>query len=1448
MEVVGVVAAVPELLKLARRLGTAASRISSRREIGKTVSGLRAQLDLLSEVLEGIQQRDGGKAHSVLCGDRDRLTPILDETREELEGLTLLVDRVEDAKNNGPSFFKRARFVLTGCDSQLQTRSQRIDRSISLLQVYLAESAARAQHESRVFKLLKPSTSTTDFIPEKLEGTLEWVWTHDAFQRWTGAHTTLQTSGGPSTAPAGSVVSGSQDNVLTIYGVNGCGKSVMAASIADGLRKRGFTTLFFSFWSGNPHDTQSEVMFRTILWQLLGKIPQERRMRCLSRLLEIQADLKSTKVVVSEIQQLSIEHPSDIYLILDGIDESSDDWNDMRGGPLGQISKLLQSISQLRVLLAGRQASLRMALRKWPTRIELTRELVCDDMAKLIRSELSNCPNITDDKIKDHIRKELESKSAVMFLWVKLVFKELRLSFSQAEIHHTLSRLPDHLSQEYHRLFEIISKRLQGRQTNPSVGMQRAKDVLGLVIGAARPLKLHELRLLYAYSSPSGTGCYSENMITEEGIIDACGDIITTRGEFFYLGHSSLREFLVHQPGKPGKNDGSAAEYFRVDPQSCQKVMALACLRYLQDITWHVPDEDCLPKTLVSRYPLLCYATSYLTSHLLNSDMDTTEFLDHLETYIRSEQALCWLQFAVCMENDEDYQAMLPASFWDDMVQFWSSLDGFILPTSDEATSEPGPIWEGLLGHVVAHTVTDELPGPNKQHPTSYGSSGTSAASHMSTGHQQCQVVPQFEEVWGGRSLESGQLPAIVKHFVSQSKEINGQRLALILAPLKACISKSDAFLNPLDLISQALEKSLRGLSFLALIALAHSLMKTKEQLALKIGLLALDKVRGRGDLREAWAHGTVGDLESREDVRASHYKMSQEILQSRSRNPIIDLFWCSAGRCRVGCLLRMGKIAEGREVAMAVEEKLQVRAKDDTKQRSKPPPGQNTLRNRLYKTLEKHPWLVKARLHTAVNLSSHYSHDSMLHIDTERLLAPLIRDPSLRRRLGSEKVAQAMEFLGTAAHGLGKLDESATIWRELRSLLQSQGSGTISADIQDKVDNASMCLVASLLDGGKKHLAEKEIASIKSFSFLKDWTRTAAEKHVERFINLAHIMGQSSTSSKTRVTQFIRENMTHIEAVFVGDGRRQHEAWRFVASRFLSHGIFDEAESYIRRILAYTSRLGHEMDDGEEAHLLEALAFSIRCQGRQPKRQDPCDYYLAVLNRIESKRLGLTLRCWVGLGMHCAATGRRTEAMHAFQHVAFGYHSAMCGLYCIGDITQRLFQALAAIQANEVVKAICTLSLLIDAVQEGLVPYSCCDLRVAGYQDQVLLIAGHFYLASILDGCGMDPAMGDAQREGALWVIYDHFDYALDSMYVPAPGEADLCTIRWVQACVRYVEKRKAGEITSAVQPEEFPFEIFWVAQEEDDQDLLRQGSFGGRHLGSELSDYESESDEEGD
>ncbi|KAH7128976.1 hypothetical protein EDB81DRAFT_764127 [Dactylonectria macrodidyma] len=290
----------------------------------------------------------------------------------------------------------------------------------------------------------------------------------------------------------------------------------------------------------------------------------EEQQNChIPRLLEHLTHLKHYASLGIEIERLGKNYQSDIYCVLDGIDESADDWNEIKSGPLDGLIALLQSIPRMRLLLIGRQSSLRMALRRWPLRIELTRDLVQDDLNRFISFELDNCPSITDDAIRNNVRIELESKSTVMFLWIKLIFQELRASFSLSEVTSTLSRLPNELDREYCRLFSALMGRLGGRSNNPSVRTTRARRLLSLIVGASRPLTIEELRLAYASASPSTSPepCYQENLISEEGIIDGCEDFITTNGNLI-ISDTRLFESFSFDPLANGRAATAASPIF----------------------------------------------------------------------------------------------------------------------------------------------------------------------------------------------------------------------------------------------------------------------------------------------------------------------------------------------------------------------------------------------------------------------------------------------------------------------------------------------------------------------------------------------------------------------------------------------------------------------------------------------------------------------------------------------------------------------------------------------------------------------------------------------------------------------------------------------------------------------------------------------------------------------
>jgi hypothetical protein len=72
--------------------------------------------------------------------------------------------------------------VLKGFEKELEKRVKRITGLNTLLQIHISEFTLQLNQQAQLRKRLRPST--TEYIPQNLEGTLEWIWSHETFSRW----------------------------------------------------------------------------------------------------------------------------------------------------------------------------------------------------------------------------------------------------------------------------------------------------------------------------------------------------------------------------------------------------------------------------------------------------------------------------------------------------------------------------------------------------------------------------------------------------------------------------------------------------------------------------------------------------------------------------------------------------------------------------------------------------------------------------------------------------------------------------------------------------------------------------------------------------------------------------------------------------------------------------------------------------------------------------------------------------------------------------------------------------------------------------------------------------------------------------------------------------------------------------------------------------------------
>ncbi|KAF5646512.1 tetratricopeptide-like helical [Fusarium tjaetaba] len=360
----------------------------------------------------------------------------------------------------------------------------------------------------------------------------------------------------------------------------GCGKSVLIKSIAQKLGEQGQIALRFSFWSGNENQRRLEDLLRTLVWQILRHIKHVDLEKVSQLLARSDGIDKSSLVEALRIALSGISKK--VYCTIDGIDESTEDWNSETYGRLSTILDLVKDHSNLRPLLAGRQHSLRTFLNRALPRLEITESLIRDDIAKLIAVEIHDSLESYSPVFRDEAQKNLEAKTQVMFLWVRLVLKELRRCSGVEDVRQTLQQVPHDLDREYHRLLLQLMTRTRGSVAKPSISMKRARYVLSSILACPEPMTGEDL--CYAYATQvSVNGTIENDLITIEGIMDACGDFVRATEGRYHLIHASASDFLVRPKGEWEPEDTDIS-YFHVDLAEAHKSMSLACFKYIKSI------------------------------------------------------------------------------------------------------------------------------------------------------------------------------------------------------------------------------------------------------------------------------------------------------------------------------------------------------------------------------------------------------------------------------------------------------------------------------------------------------------------------------------------------------------------------------------------------------------------------------------------------------------------------------------------------------------------------------------------------------------------------------------------------------------------------------------------------------------------------------------------------
>ncbi|KLP16969.1 uncharacterized protein LW94_11131 [Fusarium fujikuroi] len=658
MEVVGVVAAVPGLIQIIQAVITAVRGVSKKDVAPKVAQNLIQSLQNVEQILER------GKEQGLWTKPQfEQHKSTIKQWTTELVSLKLVLQPSNIKKETRRSL-KKFYLVLTELEKTLNewsTRLSHIQTELVLIMTHIQQEIMKdVLHETVTSRLRADLHPCSDsFIPDKSPGTCEWIWSQTTLSDWVKSSPTMPDS--------------YLKRTLCIHGMKGCGKSVLIKSIAQKLGDQGQIALHFSFWSGDENQRKLQDLLRTLVWQTLRRIKDadlEKVSKLLTRSdgIDKRSLVEALRIALSGISQK-------VYCTIDGIDESSEDWNCSTDGCLSTVLDLVKDHTNLHVLLAGREASLRTFLKRAGPRLEITEHLIRGDIEKLIAAEIHDSLKSYSQAIRDEAQKSLEAKTQVMFLWVTLVLKELRRCSSVEDVRQTLQQVPHDLDREYHRLLLQLMIRTKGSLAKPSISMKRARCVLSSILACPEPMTGEDL--CYAYATQANmNGTIEDDLITIDGIMDACGDFVRLTEGRYHTIHASATDFLI-RPKNEWESEDANISYFQVDLAEAQESMSLACFKYIKSIDLGYPLTDGGAPSLPSKYIFFPYVARYLPFHLAAALQESEQVRIETSKFVKTHHFCALIEFLLATsENSLPNDFLGSMYYWGEIfARMWMELD-----------------------------------------------------------------------------------------------------------------------------------------------------------------------------------------------------------------------------------------------------------------------------------------------------------------------------------------------------------------------------------------------------------------------------------------------------------------------------------------------------------------------------------------------------------------------------------------------------------------------------------------------------------------------------------------------------------------------------------------------------------------------------------------------------
>ncbi|KAJ5519087.1 hypothetical protein N7453_001509 [Penicillium expansum] len=438
----------------------------------------------------------------------------------------------------------------------------------------------------------------------RMSGSCEWLVDKLNFQEW---------------------LHGANSPIYVIVAKPATGKTILSGKVVTHLKKLQKKSSFYFFKYGNKEKSNITTFLLSMARQMALSDA-----KVLATCLEIcekddqlsKADYRTIwrKLFLDGILKIAFEQPH--YWVIDALDECKNE---------AEVVPLLMKVAEvcsLHIFLTSRN-SFEPRQRLGLSNVRVVSEHILEedtksDIALYLDANIDELPSV-DDKGRQHIVRQIVDKSRGCFLWVTLVFQELKNVHTSADVERILDEVPTDMNDLFARILHSMSKALYGKAL--------AKAILTWTACSTRPLKTIELSEALRLDLKDSTDSI------EASIRSCCGQLVYVDAKSqVQMIHLTARDFLLQ---------ANTSLEFAVDRETGHRRLLLTCLQYLDggEMKASRSQKSSLGSIPKKRSAFVSYACDSFFEHIMHLSWTDKIVLSGLAKFFNSSNVLSWIEY-----------------------------------------------------------------------------------------------------------------------------------------------------------------------------------------------------------------------------------------------------------------------------------------------------------------------------------------------------------------------------------------------------------------------------------------------------------------------------------------------------------------------------------------------------------------------------------------------------------------------------------------------------------------------------------------------------------------------------------------------------------------------------------------------------------------------------------